>query len=183
MRSPPISTRQTTTYAQEPYPSYPPAAYARGTRRPSYTEERRSGRHESLRYPAPVPYGSSYPPSFPYEYVGGRGYYDPYQGYVEYSPDRRLSQQEPGEQVSHLGVPERSYRPQMVGGPTSPSSIRVQPPPLTSSTPGKRRGNLPKESKEKLKQWLSHHVDHPYPTEEEKKELAAEAGMTMGQVF
>jgi hypothetical protein len=51
-----------------------------------------------------------------------------------------------------------------------------------SGTPGKRRGNLPKESKDKLKLWLSLHVEHPYPTEEEKKELAAEAGMTMGQV-
>jgi len=49
-------------------------------------------------------------------------------------------------------------------------------------TTGKRRGNLPKESKDKLKQWLALHVEHPYPTEEEKKELAAEAGMTMGQV-
>jgi Homeobox KN domain len=70
-------------------------------------------------------------------------------------------------------------------GASSPSSIRVQPPPHpppTNTTPGKRRGNLPKESKDKLKQWLSQHVDHPYPTEEEKKELAAEAGMTMGQV-
>jgi len=54
---------------------------------------------------------------------------------------------------------------------------------MASGTPGKRRGNLPKESKEKLKQWLSMHVEHPYPTEEEKKELAAEAGMTMGQVL
>jgi hypothetical protein len=53
---------------------------------------------------------------------------------------------------------------------------------MSSGTPGKRRGNLPKESKEKLKQWLSMHVEHPYPTEEEKKDLAAEAGMTMGQV-
>ena len=111
---------------------------------------------------------------------------DPYHGYVEYHPDRRLSQQEPGEQVTHLGVPERSYRPQM-GGPPSPSTIRVQPPlhgtGLPAGTPGKRRGNLPKESKDKLKLWLSLHVDHPYPTEEEKKELAAEAGMTMGQVY
>lgn len=54
---------------------------------------------------------------------------------------------------------------------------------MSSGTPGKRRGNLPKESKEKLKLWLSMHVEHPYPTEEEKKDLAAEAGMTMGQVL
>jgi Homeobox KN domain len=62
--------------------------------------------------------------------------------------------------------------------------MRVAPPPhvTVTGTPGKRRGNLPKESKDKLKLWLSKHVEHPYPTEDEKKELAAEAGMTMGQV-
>jgi hypothetical protein len=54
---------------------------------------------------------------------------------------------------------------------------------MSSGTPGKRRGNLPKESKEKLKQWLSMHVEHSYPTEEEKKDLATEAGMTMGQAL
>ena len=70
----------------------------------------------------------------------------------------------------------------MVGGPSSPTIIRVQQPQgMASGTPGKRRGNLPKESKEKLKLWLSMHVEHPYPTEEEKKGLAEEAGMTMGQ--
>lgn len=186
LRSPP--RHPPTIYPQDPYPPYPPGQYARGTRRPSvggYSEERRASRQESHRYQAPIPYGS-YPHSYPYEYGGGRGYYEPYQGYLEYPPDRRLSQQEPGEQVTHLGVPERGYRPPMVGGPTSPSSIRVQPSPhaagITTGTPGKRRGNLPKESKEKLKLWLSMHVDHPYPTEDEKKELAAEAGMTMGQV-
>ena len=104
---------------------------------------------------------------------------------MEYSPDRRLSQQEAGEQVTHLGVPERAYRPSIGAGPASPSSLRAQPPPhgISPATSGKRRGNLPKESKEKLKQWLSSHVSHPYPTEDEKKKLAAEAGMTMGQVI
>ena len=95
-----------------------------------------------------------------------------------------MSQQESVEQVTHLGVPERSYQPP-IHGPTSPSTMRAQPPhsaAMPSVTPGKRRGNLPKESKDKLKLWLSTHVEHPYPTEEEKKELAAEAGMTMGQV-
>jgi len=190
LRSPPIPGRTAPVYPPEVYPSYPAPAYARGARRPSggsYNEERRPSRQESHRYPVPIPYGSSYPPTYQYEYSGGRGYYDAYQGWSEYNPDRRLSQQEPGEQVSHLGVPERSYRPQLLGGPSSPSSIRVQPPPhstgLGSGPPGKRRGNLPKESKEKLKAWLSMHVEHPYPTEEEKKELASEAGMTMGQVI
>ena len=59
LRSPPIAGRQPPIYAQESYPSYPPPSYARGTRRPSYTEERRPSRQESIRYPAPIPYGSS----------------------------------------------------------------------------------------------------------------------------
>ena len=90
--------------------------------------------------PAPPPLPPSYPP-------------DPYAPYTSARYSRRLSQQEPEEQVSHLGVPERrAYRPP------------------------------PKESKDKLKLWLSTHVEHPYPTEEEKKELLAETGMTMRQV-
>jgi hypothetical protein len=170
------------SYPPDPYAPYAPAPYSRGQRRPSYEEERRPTRQEPPRYPPPVPYGSSYPPTYPYDYSGsGRGYYDPY---YDYAPGRRLSQQETGEQVSHLGVPDRAYRPP-IHGPTSPSGMRPQPPhsvTMPSGTPGKRRGNLPKESKDKLKLWLSMHVEHPYPTEEEKKELAAEAGMTMGQV-
>jgi hypothetical protein len=39
-----------------------------------------------------------------------------------------------------------------------------------------------KESKEKLKLWYSLHIDHLYPTEDEKKVLATEAGMMVGQV-
>lgn len=188
VRSPTTTTRPPPIYPPDPYSPYAAPPYGRGVRRASltsgsYLEERRGSRQESLRYQHPIPYGSSYPPQ-PYEY-SGRGYIDPYHGYPDYQLDRRLSQQEAGEQLTHLGVPERSYRPHM-GGPPSPSSIRVQPPPhgagLPAGTPGKRRGNLPKESKDKLKLWLSLHVDHPYPTEEEKKELAAEAGMTMGQV-
>ena len=41
---------------------------------------------------------------------------------------------------------------------------------------------LPKDSKEKLKAWLILHLDHPYPNETEKKELAGQARLKKRQV-
>ncbi|KAL9657531.1 hypothetical protein ABK040_000959 [Willaertia magna] len=46
----------------------------------------------------------------------------------------------------------------------------------------KRRGNLPRHATTILKQWLFSHFLHPYPTEEEKKELCLETGLTLTQV-
>ena len=53
---------------------------------------------------------------------------------------------------------------------------------IEDKKPEFKKHNIPKKSKDKLKLWLSLHLDHPYPTKEEKKELATEAEMTMGQV-
>jgi hypothetical protein len=33
-----------------------------------------------------------------------------------------------------------------------------------------------------LKDWLTAHIDHPYPTEEEKEALKLETGLTLGQI-
>ncbi|KAI9280677.1 homeobox KN domain-containing protein [Sporodiniella umbellata] len=46
----------------------------------------------------------------------------------------------------------------------------------------KRRGNLPKEVTEFLKQWLLMHKRHPYPTEREKQQLADETGLMVSQI-
>lgn len=42
----------------------------------------------------------------------------------------------------------------------------------STHVPKKRRGNLPKEATDMFRAWFSEHQDHPYPTDEEKKELA-----------
>jgi hypothetical protein len=61
------------------------------------------------------------------------------------------------------------------GAPTHSS----QPlPPL----PGKKRGKLPKETTDFLKAWLHRHSDHPYPSEDEKKQLCHATGLSMSQV-
>lgn len=46
----------------------------------------------------------------------------------------------------------------------------------------KRRGNLPKAATQNLKQWLFNHLMHPYPNEEEKRQLSATVGLTTNQI-
>lgn len=46
----------------------------------------------------------------------------------------------------------------------------------------KRRGNLPKETTDKLRFWFVNHLTHPYPTEDEKQELMRDTGLQMNQI-
>ncbi|KAI8972271.1 homeobox KN domain-containing protein [Pilobolus umbonatus] len=46
----------------------------------------------------------------------------------------------------------------------------------------RRRGNLPKNVTEYLRQWLILHKKHPYPTEKEKQQLALETGLMVNQI-
>lgn len=48
--------------------------------------------------------------------------------------------------------------------------------------PKRRRGNLPKAVTALLKEWLSCHRKHPYPTEEEKLALAKETKLSLQQI-
>jgi hypothetical protein len=53
----------------------------------------------------------------------------------------------------------------------------------SAATPNKRRrGNLPKAVTAILRDWLSRHKKHPYPTEEEKAALAAETNLNLNQI-
>ncbi|PMD55182.1 uncharacterized protein K444DRAFT_100132 [Hyaloscypha bicolor E] len=46
----------------------------------------------------------------------------------------------------------------------------------------KRRGNLPKETTDKLRAWFVAHLQHPYPTEDEKQELMRKTGLQMSKL-
>ncbi|KAI2630881.1 hypothetical protein GGR54DRAFT_627960 [Hypoxylon sp. NC1633] len=46
----------------------------------------------------------------------------------------------------------------------------------------KRRGNLPKETTDKLRAWFVGHLHHPYPSEEEKHDLMRATGLQMNQI-
>lgn len=45
----------------------------------------------------------------------------------------------------------------------------------------KRRGNLPKETTDKLRSWFLNHLNHPYPTEDEKQKLMQQTGLQMSE--
>lgn len=51
-----------------------------------------------------------------------------------------------------------------------------------SSGNKKRRGNLPKQVTDILRAWFLDHLDHPYPTEEDKQMFIARTGLTISQV-
>ncbi|KAH7412788.1 homeobox KN domain-containing protein [Cadophora sp. MPI-SDFR-AT-0126] len=52
----------------------------------------------------------------------------------------------------------------------------------TDTRQRKRRGNLPKETTDKLRAWFVSHLTHPYPTEDEKQELMRQTGLQMNQI-
>lgn len=69
--------------------------------------------------------------------------------------------------------PTRSPQSAPAGG--SPGSLVDRP-------PQRKRGKLPKPVTDFLKDWLHRHSDHPYPSEEEKKQLCHATGLSMSQV-
>ncbi|KIL67926.1 hypothetical protein M378DRAFT_159156 [Amanita muscaria Koide BX008] len=79
--------------------------------------------------------------------------------------------------------PTMSSSPPSIAVPNSPP--RLSPTVPTSSLvdrPPRKRGKLPKETTDFLKAWLHRHSDHPYPSEEEKKQLCNATGLSMSQV-
>ena len=65
---------------------------------------------------------------------------------------------------------------------SSPRSPQSMPPSTLVDRPQRKRGKLPKETTDYLKAWLHRHSDHPYPSEEEKKQLCHATGLSMSQV-
>lgn len=71
----------------------------------------------------------------------------------------------------------------------SPHAIKAQNSPVRVAVgdPGegrhkKRRGNLPKPVTDILRTWFHKHLDHPYPSEEDKQMFMTRTGLTISQV-
>ena len=86
------------------------------------------------------------------------------------------------------------YRHNGYGGTYSEMDYQAQPTPMPQSgnfnmvgenidSRGKRRrGNLPKPVTDILRAWFHEHLDHPYPTEEDKQQFMQRTGLTLNQV-
>ncbi|KAI5640056.1 homeobox KN domain-containing protein [Phthorimaea operculella] len=64
------------------------------------------------------------------------------------------------------------------------SSVSGSPPPqgADDDAGGDKRGVLPRHATQVMRAWLFQHLVHPYPTEEEKRTLAAQTRLTLLQV-
>ena len=103
------------------------------------------------------------PPSLSYGYQQPRG--QSYSGPSSLSLDRR-----PLAASDHLP-----------GHPAASLPYRID---LNEGIDGKqrkRRGNLPKETTDELRAWFVAHLQHPYPTEDEKQELMRQTGLQMSK--
>ncbi|TFK86263.1 hypothetical protein K466DRAFT_493140 [Polyporus arcularius HHB13444] len=64
----------------------------------------------------------------------------------------------------------------------SPQAVPAANPSGLDRPAQRKRGKLPKPVTDFLKDWLHRHSDHPYPSEEEKKQLCHATGLSMSQV-
>lgn len=60
--------------------------------------------------------------------------------------------------------------------------FRAEPKAALSSSNKKRRGNLPKKSVDIMRQWLTQHMHHAYPSDKDKMYMARMGGLSPRQV-
>ncbi|GMT11241.1 hypothetical protein PFISCL1PPCAC_2538, partial [Pristionchus fissidentatus] len=75
----------------------------------------------------------------------------------------------------HYATPSHPTDPHSNLPPDSPSES-------DRSSANKKRGIFPKTATNVMRNWLFKHLTHPYPSEEQKKQLANETGLTILQV-
>jgi len=69
---------------------------------------------------------------------------------------------------------------------SSPTALHHPSSPTVATDPDtrnrKRRGNLPRQVTDILRTWFHEHLDHPYPSEEEKQKFMHATGLTLAQI-
>ncbi|KAL6238211.1 hypothetical protein BDW75DRAFT_237706 [Aspergillus navahoensis] len=81
--------------------------------------------------------------------------------------------------MAYQGDPDHAFGPTRPHAPQSNFGILGD---STDSRNRRRRGNLPKPVTEILKAWFHAHLDHPYPSEEDKQMLMSRTGLTINQI-
>ncbi|KAI0544576.1 hypothetical protein F4679DRAFT_589358 [Xylaria curta] len=192
IRSPDCVNPHERTEARRAPPCHPVSNYEPGVggsyrvQGHSGDEYHRTQGHSSDEYVMDSSRRSSYAPSsngYPTD-VGGHGYrppsYHPPYGY--HHPNRAQSLSAGSVQLERM---ERT--PFSSGGYIHhrETFMRLGEFGLGANGEGKqrkRRGNLPKETTEILRNWFVAHLGHPYPTEDEKQALMRETNLQMNQI-
>ncbi|KAL1969250.1 hypothetical protein VTN77DRAFT_9442 [Rasamsonia byssochlamydoides] len=74
---------------------------------------------------------------------------------------------------------ETEYSQMMHSPPTSNFGVLGDP---VDSRGKRRRGNLPKPVTDILRAWFHEHLDHPYPSEEDKQMFMSRTGLSISQI-
>ena len=77
-------------------------------------------------------------------------------------------------------LPQGAFNP-ATGSTSGPFGFQTHPQLFTTEKKNKR-GVLPKHATESLRSWLFAHIVHPYPSEDEKRQLSQQTGLTLLQV-
>ncbi|KAB0791585.1 hypothetical protein PPYR_03385 [Photinus pyralis] len=89
--------------------------------------------------------------------------------------------------LSQIGVtacppPPSDSSGQVSPAPTTPGGSEECDSDFTSRGRKQKRGVLPKHATSVMRSWLFQHLVHPYPTEDEKRHIAAQTNLTLLQV-
>lgn len=131
---------------------------------------------EPMGQPGP-PYGAGYRPE------SGASAYTPADSGYGYSYTARNHSISLGSTRPYDRTP---FSPGPYGAPYQDPYLPIRVGPVSIGAPGdtrqrKRRGNLPKETTDKLRSWFQAHLGHPYPTEDEKQELVRATGLQLSK--
>lgn len=78
-----------------------------------------------------------------------------------------------------IGYADEQMSPQMMGH--GQGNFGIMGDPIDPKTK-RRRGNLPKPVTDILRAWFHEHLDHPYPSEEDKQMFMTRTGLSISQV-
>ncbi|KAI9897145.1 hypothetical protein N3K66_008167 [Trichothecium roseum] len=168
---PQLPTREYRNDESYPDPRVPPQppAHHHQPHHQHYPAEASTPRYPSDYSYRPAPSAPPPPPAPPAPAANHHG--SPY----DRAPYMASSRQEPPHhQPSHPVNPYTAYDTYCARFPDLSMTVDTKQ--------RKRRGNLPKETTDKLRAWFMAHLAHPYPTEDEKQELMRQTGLQMNQI-
>lgn len=171
-----------------PYVNQPDSRQGYRSTAPHSSFQSRQGDSSGLP-PPPPPYYTQYNTlnGHPSSYDAVRDYSngDAHYGDAYYSTSRLEAPPYPPSSSTYPSTSYYSVSPSYNGHQYQSSyhwPVQFESEDVTSQAPKKRRGNLPRNITDMLKQWFEEHLAHPYPTEEEKQMLCARTGLAMTQV-
>ncbi|KAK4135460.1 hypothetical protein BT67DRAFT_277481 [Trichocladium antarcticum] len=112
-------------------------------------------------------------PASDHAYWGG----PPYEHNL-YQPRSRPVQYQPFDRTPFFSTQNHGPSYSEYGRASEPNSLGTN----GDNRPRRRRGNLPKETTDRLRVWFQAHLSHPYPSEDEKQEMMRQTGLQMNQI-